>query len=242
MISLMPSQISDFKSRVLVVILLESAAASMPLSLGDGTPGGVGSSDGVADRRLNIDWTAGTPLTTAYDVCEVMRDGLVCWSNGLLADAESAVDGRWWLNAGAACILFGVTEPASLLTSSFLSSIISSRIRPNTRRTMFPTTISLGWASISRCPTSCMRRMRSSASLHFRLDTTRRKSFAVATAHGLEFLICLCLSSLRVNQHIFTTRLRLVRETNEIRSSMHDSTGWFSLSLRYARNVDRVGV
>ena len=225
MISLMPSQISDFRSRVLVVILLESAAASTPLSLGDGTPGGVGSSDGVAERRLNIDWTAGTPPTTAYDVWELMRDGLACWSNGLLADAESAVDGRGWLNAGGACIRFGVTEPASLLTSSFLSSRISSLIRPNTRRTMLPTTISLGWASISLCPTSCMRRIRSSASLHFKLDTTRRNSFAVATAHGLEFLICLCLRSLVVNQYVFATRQKFVRSTNETRSSMHDSTG-----------------
>lgn len=127
-----------------------------------------------------------------------MRDGLVCWSNGLLADAESAVDGRGWVNVGAACIRFGVTEPASLLTSSCLSSRISSLIRPKTRRTMLPTTISLGWASISLCPTSCMRRIRSSASLHFMLDTTRRRSLAVATAHGLEFLICLCLRSLTV--------------------------------------------
>lgn len=45
-----------------------------------------------------------------------------------------------------------------------------------------------------------------------------------------------------MNQHMFATRQKLVGLTNETRSSMHDSTGLFSLSLRYARNVERVGV
>jgi hypothetical protein len=87
-------------------------------------------------------------------------------------------------------------ESLKLLFSSLRSSFASSRIIPKTRRTILPTTISFGWASMSRVPTCWMRTSSPSTSFHLYLSTTLRRRWAVAIAHGLEFLICLRFRSL----------------------------------------------
>ena len=87
------------------------------------------------------------------------------------------------------------------LASSVRSSLASSLIIPRTRRTMFPTTISLGCASTSLWPTSCIRSRRFPISVHLNFATTRSKRWAVAIAHGREFRICLRLRSLPSVSH-----------------------------------------
>lgn len=92
----------------------------------------------------------------------------------------------------------GRLSPVSLypLVSPSRSSSASSRISPKIRRTMLPTTISLGCAAQSRWPTLCTRSMSFATSVTRWVVTTRRSRYAVAMAHGLEWRICLRFNNL----------------------------------------------
>lgn len=115
-------------------------------------------------------------------------------------------------------------------------SSTTSRTSPSTRRTMFPTTTSLGWAEVKRLPTCLMRSTSFAASRPLNSPTTRKSSAVVAMAHGLEFRICLRLSNLPcVNDHRAS---RVGEGYYDIRCSTEGSTGVVFSDLR---NVDSPG-
>ena len=86
-------------------------------------------------------------------------------------------------------LLLGPDSLDSFLSHSRFSSA-SLRMQPSTRRTMFPTTISRGWAAVRRWPTCCTRSMSWCTSFMGKARTTRRRRCTVARAHGRELWIC----------------------------------------------------
>lgn len=88
----------------------------------------------------------------------------------------------------------GASLPFGVCPSAFSST--TSRTKPKTRLTMFPTTTSRGCAEVKRLPTWRMRSTSFAASRPLNSPTTRNSSAVVAMAHGLEFRICRRLSSL----------------------------------------------
>lgn len=107
----------------------------------------------------------------------------------------------------------GLPIPSSTEPVSSSSVSATSRTTPRTRRTMLPTAISRGCAAISCLPTSRIRLISDSGSVHLALPASLSKRCVVAIAHGREFLIC--------------RRFR-----SETRSSIDLSTGCALLDLR----------
>lgn len=119
---------------------------------------------------------------------------MACFS-GLKVDMVDVSDGRCsesFCECAGAC----ASLPVGVWPSACSST--TSRTRPSTRRTMFPTTTSRGCAEVNRLPTCRMRSTSFAASLPLNSPTTRRRSAVVAMAHGREFRIWRRLSSLHM--------------------------------------------
>lgn len=166
------------------------------------------------EKSPNNEFTNGAVDVGAYEVCEVSSGGRLEGSlesdilsytpvgmgsaaaclSGLKVDMLEWRFGRWSESCGA----WGVAWPGSLPVGVCPSACSSttSRTNPSTRRTIFPTTTSLGWAEVNRLPTCLMRSTSFAASRPLNSPTTRNNKAVVAIAHGLEFRICRRLRSL----------------------------------------------
>lgn len=179
-------------------------------------PVGVLVAEGVSlgcEKSPNKEFTRGPAEGGAYEVCDVSSGGRLESSpesdifpsytptcigsataclRGLKVDILEARVGRWSESCCSAGV--GASLPVGVCPSAFSST--TSRTKPNTRLTMFPTTTSRGCAEVKRLPTCRMRSTSFAASRPLNSPTTRSKSAVVAMAHGLEFLICRRFSSL----------------------------------------------
>lgn len=113
---------------------------------------------------------------------------------GLKVDMLECSAGR----CNESCCVCGVAWPGSLPVGVCPSACSSttSRTRPSTRRTMFPTTTSRGCAEVKRLPTCLMRSTSFAGSRPLNSPTTRNSNDVVAMAHGLELRIWRRLRSL----------------------------------------------
>ena len=97
-----------------------------------------------------------------------------------------ALRGGLWMESCGAC---GVAGSLPVGVCPWACSSTTSRTKPSTRRTVLPTTTSLGWAEVKRRPTWRMRSMSFAASRPLNSPTTRNSSAVVAMAHGRELRI-----------------------------------------------------
>jgi len=122
--------------------------------------------------------------------------GEVPWRRGLKVVRVDCRPGRGPRVSPGVCGLLSLFASLKLLVSPSRSSSASSRMTPRTRRTMFPTAISRGWAAVNLWPTCCTRSINLPTSVILKVATTRRMRCAVAMAHGLELRIWRLLSRL----------------------------------------------
>ena len=173
-----------------------------------------------------MDVTGGRPCTP---VCCDIRGGRLLGNGSEMSRRGAMPGGEKEALKGAAsvcgvCGLDPASLPKLLRSLSPLLSSSSSRIKPKTRRTMFPTTSSRGCAAMSRLPTSWTFCISLTGSDALVMDTKRRSSSAVAMAQGFEPLICSRLSKLH-KAWLASFFVSQVDCTHDIRVSIAVSTG-----------------
>lgn len=137
----------------------------------------------ASESKLNMDLETCSPVERAVGAG---RTGAAGGGGRCGGCGGGALGARLWMS-----------EAASLPKSSaFRSSVASSRMRPSTRRTIFPITGSWGAARASRDPALWTLDRSWSTSCHLDLATTWRRICAVAFAHSSP-LTCLRLRRLQ---------------------------------------------